>query len=82
MLRKWDITDEQAKKQCIDEVLARIDEQGDAEFGVIAIQEIIDIVAAHLGPQVHNAALEDARKSIQAKLADVEVDLDILRVRK
>ena len=82
MIRKWDITDEQAKKRCIDEVLTRIDEQGDAEFGMIAVQEIIDIVAAHLGPQVHNAALEDAKKSIQAKLADLEVDLDVLRVRE
>ena len=82
MIRKWDIIDEQTKKQCIDEVLARIDEQGEGEFGRIAAQEIIDIVAAHLGPQVHNQALEDAKKSIQSKLADIEIDLDILRIRQ
>jgi uncharacterized protein (DUF2164 family) len=80
MIRKWDITDEQAKKQCIDEILARIDEQGDAEFGIIAAQELIDIVAEHLGPQAHNTGLEDAKKAIQTKLADLEIDLDTLRV--
>lgn len=45
MLRKWDITDEQSRKQCIDEIIAQIDEQSDAMFGDIAAQDVIDIVA-------------------------------------
>lgn len=80
MIRKWDITDELKKKQCIDAILTRIEEQGDAEFGRIAAQDIIDIVAAYVGPQVYNTALEDTKKSIQTKLADLEVELDIMRV--
>lgn len=80
MIRKWDIQNELAKKRCIEEVLARIDEQADANFGVIAADELIDIVAQHLGPEIHNRAIEEAKKAIQAKLADLEVDLDLLRV--
>lgn len=80
MIRKWDIRDDRVRRQCIDEVLARIDEQGDAEFGAIAAQEIIDIVAEHLGPQVYNAGLTDAKKAMQSALADLEIDLDALRV--
>jgi uncharacterized protein (DUF2164 family) len=80
MIRKWGISNEQSKKQCVDEIIARIDEQDDAQFGVLAAQEIIDIVAKHLGPQIHNSALEDAKNAVQTKLADLEVDLDILRV--
>ncbi len=79
MIRKWDIINEQSKKQCVDEIIARIDEQDGAGFGVIAAQEIIDIVTKHIGPQVHNSALEDAKKTIQTKIADLEIDLDILR---
>ena len=79
MIRKWDIRDEQAKKHCVDEVLARIDEQGDAPFGIIAAGELIEIVAKHLRPEVHNRALQEAKKTIQSKLADLEVDIDILR---
>jgi len=82
MIRKWDITDQQAKKRCVEEVLTRIEEQGDAEFGMIAVQEIIDIVAEHLGPQVYNTAIEDVKKAVQTKLADLEVELDILRVKE
>ena len=80
MIRKWDISDEEAKRRCVDEVIARIDEQSDAKFGVIAAQEVIDIVAAHLGPQVYNRAIDDAKKTIEKKLADLEVDLDLLSV--
>ena len=79
MIRKWEITSELTKRQCIDELLARIEEQNDYEFGVIAAQEIIDIVSKHLGPQIRNATLDEAKKSVQAKLADLEIDLDVLR---
>ena len=78
MIRKWDIKDEQVKKRCIEEVLTRIAEQADTEFGIIAAQEIIDIVAEHLGPELYNRAIEDAKKAIRTKLADLEIDLDIL----
>lgn len=80
MIRKWDLTNEQARRQCLDEIIARIDEQGDAEFGVIAAQEIIDIVASHLGPQIFNDAVDEIKKSVEKKLADLEIDLDILKV--
>jgi uncharacterized protein (DUF2164 family) len=80
MIRRWDITDQKTSKQCIDEIIARIDEQEGSEFGVIAAQEVIGIVATHLGPQIYNSALQDAKKTIETKLADIEVDLDVLRV--
>jgi uncharacterized protein (DUF2164 family) len=79
MLRKWDIKDEQVHKSCIDELIARIDEQGSSPFGVLAAQEIIDIVSRYVGPIAYNTALEDAKKCLQAKVADLEVELDILK---
>ena len=79
MYRKWDISNADAKKRCIDEILARIDEQADSAFGNLAAQDIIDIVAAYLGPQAYNTAIDDAKKTIQAKLADLDIDLDVLR---
>lgn len=81
MIRKWDISDEQTKKRCVDELLTRIDEQGDAEFGMIAAEELIDIVAEHVGPEAYNKGIEDAKKLLQNKLADIEVDLDVLKTR-
>jgi uncharacterized protein (DUF2164 family) len=80
MIRKWDMGNEQVKKQCIDDLLARIDEQADTPFGAIAAQDIIDIVAGYLSPQVYNLAIEDAKKALRTKLADLEIDLEVLRV--
>jgi uncharacterized protein (DUF2164 family) len=79
MLKKWNIKDEQAQKKCVEEVLNRIDEQADSPFGVIAAQEIIDIVSAYVGPATYNTAIDEAKKSVEAKLADLEVDLDVLK---
>ncbi|MBL8121783.1 DUF2164 family protein [Candidatus Saccharibacteria bacterium] len=78
MIRKWDITNEQEKKQCLEEILTRLDEQGDAPFGVLAAEEILDIVSQHVGPQVYNMAIEDAKNALRTKLADLEIDLDML----
>lgn len=80
MIRKWDIKDDQARKRCIDELLTRIDEQEGSEFGLIAAQEIIDIVANYVGPSAYNMGVEAAKQSMQSKVADLEVELDILKV--
>ena len=80
MIKKWDITNEQQLKRCIDEVIARVDEQEGSEFGMIAAREVIDIVAKHIGPEAYNRAIEDAKRAAQTKLTDLEIDLDTLRV--
>ena len=79
MLRKWNIIDKEKAKQCIDEIIARVEEQSDAMFGDIAAQDIVDIVGRYLGPEVHNRAIEEVKKTIQTKLADLEIDVDVLR---
>lgn len=78
MQRKWDITDRDTLKMCIDEVITRIEDIGDLEVGVIAAQEIIDIVTAHAGPEFYNRGVQDARKILQERFADIQVDIDLL----
>lgn len=81
MKRKWDSKDEALQKKCIDEVIARVDEIGDSSAGVIAAQEIIDIVTENLAPEIYNKGIRDAKKAITAKLSDLEIDLDLLEQR-
>ena len=80
MIRKWDIKDEAARRRCIDEIIARVEGQDDVAFGMIAAQDIIDIVAQYVGPQSHNQAIEDIKKTLEKKLADIEIELDMLRI--
>lgn len=78
MIRKWDMNDKDAKKKCVDEVIARIEEIGDSQAGFIAAQDIIEIVSANLGPEIYNMALGDVKKLLQQKFGDLEVDIDLL----
>ncbi len=79
MKRKWDIGSKHDRKKCVEEIITRLEEQGEAQFGVIAANDIIDIVLQNLGPDIYNLALIDAKKLIQTKLEDLEVNLDLLK---
>lgn len=78
MQRKWDTDNEELQRKCIDEVIARIEDIGDAAPGVIAAQDIIDIVTENLAPEIYNKGIRDAKKLIKSKFEDIEVDIDSL----
>ena len=78
--RKWDVEDTELNKKCIDEVISRVEElENSDEVGIIAAQDIIDIVTENLAPVFYNQGVEDARKTVQDKIQDIEVDLDVLK---
>lgn len=79
MKRKWDSDDEFVQKKCVDEVIARVEEIGDSPVGMIAAQEIIDIVTENLAPGIYNKGVRDAKQAIAVKLSDIEIDLDMLK---
>lgn len=81
MNRKWDIKDEATRKKCIDEIITRIEEIDGDKVGVIAAQDIIDIVTEHFGPEVYNAALGDVNKLLETKFQDITTDVELLEQR-
>lgn len=78
MNRKWNVTNDVAQKKCIDEVIARIKEMDDEPVGMIAAQDIIDIVTENLGADIYNRGVADAKKLFLEKFNDLEIDLEIL----
>lgn len=80
MDRKWHITNKEALKKCIEEVITRIEDIDGAEVGIIAAQDVIDIVAENLGPEIYNKAIGDVRKILQDRLHDIEVDIELLQL--
>lgn len=78
--RKWDVEDTELNKKCIEEVITRVQElENSDEVGIIAAQDIIDIVTENLAPVFYNQGVEDAHKTVQDKIQDIEVDLDVLK---
>lgn len=81
MKRKWDSQDEALQRKCIDEIITRIDELEGDNAGVIAAQDIIDIVTENLAPEIYNKGIADAKKMIKEKLEDLDIDLSSLEQR-
>jgi uncharacterized protein (DUF2164 family) len=79
MIRKWDTDDKELQQKCIDEVITRIEEIDDGQVGVIAAQDIIDIVTENLGPEIYNKGLADAKKAVTERLHDIETDIELLQ---
>jgi len=72
---------EELQRKCIEEVIARIEEIDSDQVGVIAAQEVIDIVTENLAPDIYNAGVRDAKKLLLEKVHDIETDLDMLEQR-
>lgn len=78
MIRKWDTDNKELQQKCIDEVITRVEEISDGQVGVIAAQDIIDIVTENLGPEIYNKGVRDAKKAVAERLQDIETDLDLI----
>ncbi|MEO5499177.1 MAG: DUF2164 family protein [Candidatus Saccharimonadales bacterium] len=78
MQKKFDNIPEDIKKRCLSEVSASVEEISGEAVGIIASQEIIDIVTQYYGPEIYNMALEDTKKIVQEKLTDFGYEIDSL----
>lgn len=78
MQKKFDTIAEDIKKQCLAEVAAGMEEITGEPAGVIAAQNIIDIVTENYGPEIYNQALADTKKMFEDKFADLCYEIDSL----
>jgi uncharacterized protein (DUF2164 family) len=79
MLRKWDTENEELQRKLLNEIIARVQEIDDTSaVGVIAAQDIVDIVTENIGSEIYNKGIADAKKMIVNKLADIEIDISTL----
>jgi len=78
IIRKWDKAPKQTTDKCIEEIITRIEEIDSENVGVIAAQDIIDIVTENLAPHIYNAGIRDAKKLLQNANINIETDLDLL----
>jgi uncharacterized protein (DUF2164 family) len=78
MKRKWDVSSPEIRKKCADEIIAYVSEHQDSELGILAAEEIMNLVAQNIGPDIYNLALKDATKILQTHFSDIETDLDLL----
>ena len=80
MIRKWDIKDKTLSRKVIDEVITRVQDIEDTDVaGEIVAQDLIDIVLESVGPEIYNAAVDDAMKLVREKLEDTQYSIEDLK---
>jgi len=80
MDRKLGVDDKEANQKCLNEVISRIQDIDDtSRVGIIAAQDLVDIVIENLGPEIYNKAIIDADKLFQIKLDDLKYEIEELK---
>lgn len=80
MLRKWDINNKDLTQKNIDQVIARISDINDPQsVGIIAAQEITDIILENMGPEIYNKAVDDILKLLKDKTQEIEYNIEDLK---
>ena len=77
--RKWELSSDTVKRQCLDEIVIKVNESIDEEIGLLTAEDVLNIVSNHLGPDIYNKALGDFKDLLNSKVADLDVDLEMLR---
>jgi len=80
MIRKWDIPDKALSQKCIDGVITRVQDIDDpAHVGMVAAQDIIDIVLETMGPEIYNKAISDTTTFLKDKFSEIEYGAEDLK---
>jgi len=76
--RKWDLSSDEVKKKCVDEIITWYDDIQGESVGIIAAEDLLSIITENIGPDLYNKGVKDAKDLLTNKMADLDVDLDIL----
>ncbi|MEO7191273.1 MAG: DUF2164 domain-containing protein [Vicinamibacterales bacterium] len=60
------------RQQLIDRIQAFFREEFDDDLSRFRAEQVLDFVAAAVGPQIYNQAVQDARKFMQQRLDDID----------
>lgn len=74
----WDVLPEHKKQECLNKIIAFSEDSMDEKIGLIAAEEIYDLVMESTFDAIYNKGVTDAQKTMQEKIMDLNVDLESL----
>ncbi len=74
----WDILSEEKKKGALDAIMAFFQDEWGQSIGVIAAEQVLDLVMGGTFADIYNKGVVDAQKVLGERIADMNVDLDSL----
>ena len=82
LIRKWNVDNKALTDKCISEIITRIEELDGDTPGVIAAQDILDIVMENLGPEVYNKALDEVGRALSNRFDDTLTDIELMKAQR
>ena len=79
MNKTHDLLDDKTKQECLERIIVYLKEEYDEEIGIIAAEEILNLVYDLISKSSYNKALADTRGVLKNTIADLNIDIDLLK---
>jgi uncharacterized protein (DUF2164 family) len=64
------------KQKAISEIIGFFATERDQEIGVIAAEEVLDMLLETAGADIYNKGVDDTKTLLKKRLEEVEIDID------
>ncbi len=76
--RGWDLLSDDKRKEAIESIIDFFKTERDEEIGIIAAEDVLDMLMQNIGRQIYNKGIEDAKKVLHSRFEDMTTDLESL----
>lgn len=75
---KFDFSSEEQRAKYLQEIISFfLDERGE-QIGLIAAEAVLDFFLQTVGDEIYKKGVRDSKKLLEEKMADVNLELDVL----
>ena len=75
--RSWDVISNEKRSKFTDEFIQFFKEERGEQIGIIAAENLLDFFLQHLGMDIYNMGVEDAKTFFKKRFEDIEMDMDL-----
>lgn len=75
----WDCLSDTTRQHAVREIMSYFENERDDPIGHIGAEDLLDTILEHTQADIYNKGLEDAQKEIEEKIADLNVQIDLLK---
>lgn len=76
--RKWDRLSDEKRKAAIDDLIYYFESERDERIGVLAAEQLLDFFLQHVGAEIYNKGIADAKETLDKRMEDLKYDFDDL----
>jgi uncharacterized protein (DUF2164 family) len=79
--QKFEFRTEVEKTKYLNEIIAYFRDERGEEIGVVAAESVLDFFLFSIGDDIYKKAVEDVRKILKERMADIDVEIGSLSIK-